>query len=134
MKELIQQLEMNVSMEDMPLMKDFIFSVTSKVGMSDRRCQQMRLVVEEAVANIINYSGATTLTLSATHQLRRLRITITDNGTPFNPLEMPAPELNLPGSQRKPGGLGIHFIRQMSDDVAYRREGEQNILTITKLI
>jgi serine/threonine-protein kinase RsbW len=47
---------------------------------------------------------------------------------------MPPPELNLPGAQRKIGGLGIHFIRQMSDDVSYRREDEKNILTITKIV
>lgn len=134
MKDIIQQLEMNVSMEDMPLMKDFVFSVAEKVGMSERRLQQIRLAVEEAVDNIVHYSGATTLSLTATHQLRRLRITITDNGTPFNPLEMPPPELNLPGAQRKIGGLGIHFIRQMSDDVSYQREDEKNILTITKIV
>lgn len=125
---------MNVSLEDMPKMKDFIFSVATRLGMRDRRLQQLRLAIEEAVANIVHYSGATMLSLTATHHLSRLHITITDNGTSFNPLEMPPPELNLPDDQRKPGGLGIHFIRQMSDDVSYRREDDKNILTITKIV
>jgi anti-anti-sigma factor len=64
----------------------------------------------------------------------RLCVTLTDDGTPFNPLEMSAPDTALPVEQRQPGGLGIHLARRMMDDVAYHRRADRNVVTLTKLL
>jgi anti-sigma regulatory factor (Ser/Thr protein kinase) len=47
---------------------------------------------------------------------------------------MPAPDLTGPAEERKPGGLGIHLIRQVMDQLIYRRpEDGGNELTLIKL-
>ncbi|MGH8701072.1 MAG: ATP-binding protein, partial [Burkholderiales bacterium] len=57
---------------------------------------------------------------------------IEDDGVPFNPLAMPAPDVSTPLRERRVGGIGIHFVRSLMDGVAYDRAGERNRLVLTK--
>jgi anti-sigma regulatory factor (Ser/Thr protein kinase) len=59
-------------------------------------------------------------------------MTIEDRGRPFDPLELPAPDLSEALRHRKVGGLGVHFVRRLMDDVRYARIGDMNLLTLTK--
>ena len=51
-----------------------------------------------------------------------------DNGSPFDVLSLPEPDTTAAIMDRQIGGLGVHFIRKLSDQVSYRRENDQNIL------
>ena len=53
-----------------------------------------------------------------------------DEGVEYNPLEKPDPDINLPPEQRPVGGLGIYMVKEMSDEIYYRRENNKNILTL----
>jgi phosphoserine phosphatase RsbU/P len=59
-------------------------------------------------------------------------LTITDDGIPFNPLTVTPPDLSLLLHEREIGGLGIHLVRSMFDEVSYRRDVGHNVLTIKK--
>ena len=63
-----------------------------------------------------------------------LRLTFTDTGRPFDPLQADDPDTKVPLSERKIGGLGIFVVKKMMDKVEYRRENDRNILTLTKCI
>jgi len=63
----------------------------------------------------------------------RFVIEIMDSGTPFNPLSLSEPNLTEDVSERPIGGLGIHLIKKMMDEVEYRREGNNNILSLIVL-
>jgi serine/threonine-protein kinase RsbW len=60
-----------------------------------------------------------------------LTIEIIDTGVSFNPLSLADPDLQPDLDARKIGGMGVFLIRKMTDGVAYRREGNNNILTMT---
>lgn len=62
-----------------------------------------------------------------------LTIEISDTGIPFNPLFLADRDLQPDLNTRKIGGMGVFLIRKMTDGVAYRREGNNNILTMTVL-
>ena len=59
-------------------------------------------------------------------------LTIGDDGIPFNPLSVAPPDLSVLLHEREIGGLGIHLIRSMFDEVTYHRKVGQNVLTIKK--
>ena len=59
-------------------------------------------------------------------------LTITDDGIPFNPLTVAAPDLSLLLHEREIGGLGIHLVRSMFDEVSYHRAVGHNVLTVKK--
>jgi len=53
-----------------------------------------------------------------------------DEGLEYNPLEKPDPDIDLPPEERPIGGLGIYMVKQMADSIFYKREKNQNILTM----
>lgn len=59
-------------------------------------------------------------------------LTITDDGIPFNPLTVAPPDLSLLLHEREIGGLGIHLVRSMFDEITYHRNVGRNVLTVKK--
>jgi len=55
---------------------------------------------------------------------------ISDQGAPFNILEVPDPDVTGDISDREIGGLGVFFVKEMVDEARYRRKGNRNILTL----
>jgi anti-sigma regulatory factor (Ser/Thr protein kinase) len=51
-----------------------------------------------------------------------------DRGRPFDPTAAPAPDLGVIG------GLGIHLVRGIMDDLEYQRAGEWNLITMRRSI
>ena len=98
------------------------------------------LTVEELVTNCIKYGYAgmdTTdkgIDVEISMSGGELRIVMSDDAAPFDPLAQAAPDLSLPIEDRPIGGLGIHMLRQMSTGFDYVFENGRNVVTITKLL
>ena len=110
--------------------------VASEWHLDKSLTMNLNLVVEEAVANIVMYAyegqKEKDITLTLEKEKDQLLITVTDTGMPFDPTTKEAPDVSLIAEERPIGGLGIFLIKQMMDDVSYRREGGTNILTLRK--
>ena len=61
-----------------------------------------------------------------------LIVSIADDGVPVNPLAKPTPDTKLSIEDRQIGGLGIHLVVNLADDVSYQRTVGKNVLTLTK--
>lgn len=94
------------------------------------------LTIEELVTNCIKYG----YTDSNEHDIEIvfsvadnvLTIDVTDDGNPFNPLDAPGPDFSVEAQQRPIGGLGLHLLRELSDEQRYERRDGTNRLTLTK--
>jgi anti-sigma regulatory factor (Ser/Thr protein kinase) len=97
---------------------------------------QLQVVLDEIVSNVIKYAwpegGAHELSVTLTAGAHSLQMEVVDDGRAFNPLTAPAPQLDVPGSERRPGGVGIHITKQLVDDIAYFREDDCNHILLTK--
>ncbi|MCD2512864.1 ATP-binding protein [Comamonas endophytica] len=60
-----------------------------------------------------------------------LACVVRDHGPAFDPTDMPAPDLEAGLEERKIGGLGLHFVRQLADAFSYRRDGACNEITLS---
>ena len=114
---------------------EFISASAKGKGFSEHRIKEIELATEEVLVNIFSYAyhespGEVEIT-DRKNDDDKLILKILDYGTPFDPLSLSEPELISHVSDRKPGGLGVIFIREMADDVRYRRDGDANILTLT---
>jgi sigma-B regulation protein RsbU (phosphoserine phosphatase) len=118
--------------EEYPRMTTFVKTLAEDVRLNNDEAVHLRLMIEEAIGNIIDYSGATEIIMTATVDDNHLNMTITDDGQPFDPTTVSDPDVNVPGDERLAGGLGIMLIRKMSDHMTYRREGQHNVFTIKK--
>jgi anti-sigma regulatory factor (Ser/Thr protein kinase) len=59
-------------------------------------------------------------------------LTITDDGPAFDPLQAPPPDLEADLEDRPVGGLGIHLVREMMDEVTYQRLDGRNLLRMRR--
>lgn len=93
------------------------------------------LVVEELFTNIVKYGGATSepITISIEEEAKQMVISVIDpNSKPFDITTLAEPNLDLPLHERKPGGLGILLVKQMTDSVQYEHQNGTTIITVTK--
>lgn len=123
-----RRLHLNPTTDELPR----LFAFAAEAGLSDRAT----LALEEAVVNVVSYSGATAIEVSLTSgDGAEISITITDDGAPFDPTAYtPEPAADDAGDFPElpcVGGQGIRLITTLMDTVAYRRIDNKNILTIT---
>ncbi len=96
---------------------------------------QLDLALEEAVTNVIMYAypegetGTAELTVNVNN--KQICSTLTDSGTPFNPLEQQEDNLDVSLEERKIGGLGIHLIKEIMSKVEYEYANGRNVLRMT---
>lgn len=103
-----------------------------------RTASGMRLALEEAVVNVINYAYPQgekgEISVQADSSGKEVRFTIVDAGMPFDPTAMLEPDTTLDAHSRPIGGLGILLSRRLMDSVSYSRKNGQNVLSLTKTI
>ena len=100
---------------------------------------KLRLSIEEAVENVVRYDydggiGWLETNIDFNQDTLLLTIQLRDAGVPFNPLEKEDPDVTLSAEDRNIGGLGIYLCKKMMDNIEYRYEDGNNVLTMTKKV
>lgn len=103
-------------------------------GVPRPQTARIELALEEALVNVCRYAypqnpGDVEVCCRITDG-RDCLIEIVDSGIPFDACAYPAPELTACIADRKVGGLGVYLMRNMADQISYRRENEKNILSL----
>ena len=122
-------------LDQLPAFLDQVRRMAQIAGLSDAQGSRLELAVEEVLVNVCAYAYADQTQPGPVYcrmavQPDGLLVEIADEGPSFDPLARPDPATDLAIDQREPGGLGIFLVKQLADDVAYRREGERNVLAI----
>lgn len=98
----------------------------------------LELALDEILTNQINYGFRDGMAHEILLELRveggRLDVEIRDDGVPFDPLSVAPPDLEAGIEERQIGGLGMHFVRSLIDEVSYRRSGGWNVLALGKTL
>lgn len=114
---------------------DRVDELGEKDGWSPKLLYLVHLCLEELSLNAMTYGRANGLSIfqvSVTPAAEEIVVELCDNGAAFDPTkDAPLPDPDAPIDDRPIGGLGIYLIREMVDDVAYRREEGWNYLTLT---
>lgn len=121
------------NLETLPAIVGFVSERAAAMGVHPKRVMHLELAVEEAAVNICSYAYEIPpgeVTVRITPEPGVVRIELVDNGVPFDPLSMDAPDIKSELENREVGGLGIFLIRRMLDEVHYSRRGDQNILSL----
>jgi serine/threonine-protein kinase RsbW len=107
-------------------------------ALQETTAAQLNLVLDEAITNIISYAydDAAEHEIIVRISLARGALTaeLVDDGRAFDPLQTEPPDLGAPLVERSVGGLGVHLMRRLMDDIRYRREGTRNHLVLAKRI
>jgi anti-sigma regulatory factor (Ser/Thr protein kinase) len=107
-------------------------------GLSGSCIHEINVGLEELFTNIVSYGFKDDCEHRIDFNIHLkndvLTICVEDDGIPFNPLRIKDPETPADLTDVKIGGLGIHFIKRLMDDVSYKREEGKNRLTLIKSI
>lgn len=126
------------------ILKNELPAVTELREFVDRLCEEglfpletsmkLQLVLEEAVVNIINYAypDGTEGEIEVIIRIAggKVNVILRDKGVEFDPTGAPEVDTSASAEEREIGGLGIFLIREMSEEVSYRREGDKNVMEL----
>ena len=135
---LTQTLTLKNDVHEVRRFSDFIKDVTEKLHIEPTLAGQLRLAIEEAVVNVIDYAyplgteGEIDILVQSDGQI--LRVIISDRGVAFDPTTKEKADTSLSAEDRQIGGLGILLVRELMDTINYERTDGKNILTLIKKI
>jgi sigma-B regulation protein RsbU (phosphoserine phosphatase) len=131
-----RELTIDNSLNHVPRVNDFVKSIGDELNLPKKDTQNLKLAIEEAVVNVINYAYPTgetgDINIEATATATSLKFKIIDNGVAFAPTDAPDVDTSLTAEERQIGGLGIFLVRQLMDTINYERIEGKNVLTLTK--
>jgi len=130
----VKKMEIEAEIENLDDVINFISAELEKIEYSSSIKNEICIAVEEIFLNIANYAykpdnGNVCISISVKE---KTVIKFEDTGRPYNPLEQPSPDLEKPLNEREIGGLGIHMVKNIMDNVEYSYIENKNTLTITK--
>ncbi len=98
--------------------------------------RDLNVALDELVANSLSHGRTERDDGSVVVEVQldqdRVTVTLTDDGTPFDPFKQAAPDTTLSVEERPIGGLGIHLVRELMDDVSYQRRDGHNVVVLVK--
>lgn len=125
-------LSMSNNIEELYKLEPFLNDYFKQENLDMSLLPQLNLALEEAATNVIMYAYPEgekgTVELSLEVMDGQICATLIDEGAPFNPLQKKEVNLDVPLEERQIGGLGIHLIRTIMDQVEYAHENGQNVL------
>jgi serine/threonine-protein kinase RsbW len=120
---------------DLNDMREFLEQAVLVLGGSEDDAGDLVLAVNEAVTNVLLHGyngqpGPVLLCVEVTDD--DLRVILTDAAPLFDPTRVPPPDIFLPLEDRPLGGLGVHMMRQLTDELVYRALPDGNELAFVK--
>ncbi len=113
-----KRFELNASSEVLSPFRKELRQILGQTGWEKKTTEEILLAVDEALTNIIRHAyqekpGKMTVSVAAADD--KIEIVVEDRGKKFDPTQVPSPEL----PRHRPGGLGVHFIRTIMDQMIY---------------
>ena len=131
-EELRSSLEMQNNIQQIPRLAEWIDTLELPEALN----MSVNLAMEEAVSNVMMYAypenESGQILVEAEKNSEQVVFTITDSGKPFDPTAHAELDTTLSVEERPIGGLGIHLVRQIMDEIHYQRKDNKNILILQK--
>jgi anti-sigma regulatory factor (Ser/Thr protein kinase) len=96
----------------------------------------VHVALDEVLSNVVRHAtaGRPNPLIEVTFALAAgsLEVTVVDDGPEWDPLKLPTPDTAAPLEARRPGGLGVHLVRNLTDRITYAREEGRNRLVFAR--
>ncbi len=123
---------------------EFVSAGAQEAGLDEEFIFKVELACDEACTNIIEHAygaeGVGDIVVTWEAAPDAFTVTLHDHGCTFDPENVPDPVFIKPDStlnldELKVGGLGIHFMRNLMDEIRYQFDEKQgNTLIMVKYI
>ena len=107
-------------------------------GLADEDANAIHVVLDEILSNTIRHglAGAASHEIAVRLDLSggEIRIEVEDDGVAYDPTQAAAPVLSGTLGERSEGGLGVAFLRGLTNSIEYRRVGGRNRLVLKRRV
>jgi serine/threonine-protein kinase RsbW len=112
----------------------FVREFLAREGLGEGAAHDLELVLEELFTNLVRYGrgarGDVEIALGngergVTAEMREF------DAEPFDPTTVPEVDTHRPLAERRPGGLGVHFIRQLTKSFRYDHHDRIGVISVT---
>ncbi len=135
-KAVSYQKSIGASTENLSEIRKFVTNYAQKHGFSKNQIADIRLAVDEAATNIIKHAyksdDSQTLTIKLEFDDEKLCVTLTDQGISFDVKKYKSPDIKQQIAKKKRGGMGIHLMKNLMDEVSYKVKNQENVLRMSK--
>jgi len=120
-----EELEFTVAsdLENLAQIAEFVASAALRLGLSEEQAFEVQMASDEACANVIEHAYGPDATgdirICCSVEGDDFVVTISDQGRPFDPDQVPEPDLACPLEDRQIGGLGLYFMRKLMDRIVF---------------
>jgi serine/threonine-protein kinase RsbW len=122
--------------EELPRVTARLDDLGTRRGLPRDAVADMHVALDEVLTNVLRHAyddaGGHEIRIVLAVYPGGLQAEIEDDGRPFDPLTIAPPDRTAPLAERKVGGLGIHFVRNLLSELTYQRIGDRNRLVLTK--
>ena len=111
----------------------FVDEFLVESGLDPARGYDLELVLEELFTNQVKYTrGTGPIRIALDTQDSRIRAVLQDQDVePFDPTQARPVRTDASIDERRPGGLGIHLVRQLTEDFRYDYRDRTSTITLT---
>ena len=135
--ENIANLSITSQTKNLTFVREYVSSAAKNVGFDELTIDNIIIAVDEACTNIIKHAYKNNpdnpIDVSITFDNNKFNIILKDKGKSFDPNTIPSPNMNEYFKQYKVGGLGIHLMKTLMDEVVYHsKPNEYNQIVLSK--
>lgn len=116
---------------------EYISSFIEKQEINESTAFVLKLVVEEIFTNLVKYDPEADEEIPIGLSFKDSKIDlefVNYGGHEFNIVESSPVDTEIPLQERKVGGLGLHLVRQLVDDVTYKYADGTSTIKIVKYL
>lgn len=136
------RLKLPANSENLDIIRKFVSGIAENIGFNEEEVYQIELAVDEACANIINHAykndnmpAEKIIHVTVRTRKDRIEVKIADKGVGFDPDSLETPDMDRYLRERKQGGLGVHLIKTLMDEVKFQiKPGVRNEVKMVKYL
>lgn len=134
---MVEEMVFEAKIDNLHRLNSFVLKGLNFLGCDCSTKNQILLSCEEIFSNVCNYAykneiGFVTVSFSINFDRKLIKITFSDHGIPYNPLDREDPDINASAEDRVIGGLGIFIVKNIMDKIYYEFKDNKNFLTMEK--
>jgi serine/threonine-protein kinase RsbW len=128
-------LRVAAELQNLSVIRRFVQKTATALGADRDMIADVILATDEAATNVIVHGyqeQSGTIEIELSRRGDTIVISIRDQSPPFDPDSVPPPDVTQPLDERPLGGMGIHLMRQLMDEVTHRitpQGGNELIMT-----
>ncbi len=116
---------------------EFVSRAINEIGFDETTAYMILVAVDEACTNIIEHAyggeGRGDIQCSCDVSEGSLKITLRDQGKPFDPTTVPEPDFSVPLHELECRGAGLVLIQKIMDEIIFvSTPAGENVLTMIK--